>query len=527
MVLFKLLWKFIVSTSYYSNEVDTYSRIPQSDFYVNVLYFVWTSFWYLPAYILLLGLVSVWFRTYSPHLAQITLCLLLISYAFTLIDYQAFNSTTLPFYRAESWNTLLTNSINKYHPFIFYSTIFGLVLTYWSSMIAPWHTWLSSFSGFYSQHALLQDKLIYIVFTLFLGSWWAAQEGSWGGWWNWDPSEVFGLVVMIFFTQIVHRHLLKHTRYALQLVIGSFVLIILVLYLFIQLNFDLVSHNFGTKASQFIDSYQLLLILSSIAVYFWGRQFTTLVTFLTRSKVQALVSQQILGQRVMFAITLLVVTVLSFTDLFNNFSWSIVGTNLVNLPDLSTYYSTISILILVILLYKPSLTVLPVTYVVTVSTHVLPYTLLSRFIKSWISFNHILVSLMLFTTYICVNQTSTIWHQVTDNSQTFLLGTLSDLGKIYPTLNTCVVEVGYLQSWANQVSGYGWNIFKDSSVALVHTFSHPLGPNGQSQGMLAAGTEYLHSIQVTDLFSSSLGWVVLFVLASINTLVTSKPIITY
>ena len=84
----------------------------------------------------------------------------------------------------------------------------------------------------------------------------------------------------------------------------------------------------------------------------------------------------------MFAITLLVVTVLSFTDLFNNFSWSIVGTNLVNLPDLSTYYSTISILILVILLYKPSLTVLPVTYVVTVSTHVLPYTLLSRFIKS-------------------------------------------------------------------------------------------------------------------------------------------------
>jgi heme/copper-type cytochrome/quinol oxidase subunit 2 len=37
--------------------------------------------------------------------------------------------------------------------------------------------------------------------------------------------------------------------------------LVLVTYVFIQLNFDLVSHNFGTKVDQFVDTSQNFLVL--------------------------------------------------------------------------------------------------------------------------------------------------------------------------------------------------------------------------------------------------------------------------
>jgi len=527
LVLYGFLWKLITLTGYYSNEADIYSRIPQADFYGSVLYFVWTSFWYLPSYVLLLVLVAVYFRTYYTRLNYIILSMLLLTYSCTLVDYQVLNVTGLPFYRGESWNILLTNSVNKYHPFIFYSTISGIIVIYWCITAAPSHTQLRVSADLAGQYSFSQDQLTHITFTLFLGSWWAAQEGSWGGWWNWDPSEVFGLVVMIFFTQFIHRQILKHAPHTLQLTIQAFMTVVLILYLFIQLNFDLVSHNFGTKVDQFVDSYQLLLLLLITSLLLWCVKLRILFLSSAWDNTQPVLSVRALRSRVIFALVLLVSTGLSFASLLNNFSWSIVGINLVNLPDLSTYYATVSVLTLVTLLYRPSLVTLPTAYLLTTALYTLPHTLLVRCPKSRIALNHTLIVLVFFVTYFSTNQASTVWRQVADNSQTFLLATLSDLGKTYPSLSTYVVEVGYPQSWANQLSGYGWNIFKDSSVPLVHTFSHPLGSNGQAQGMLAAGMEHLHSIQVTDPFSSGLCGVVLLLLVSVSALATSKPIIIY
>ena len=527
LVLCGLLWKFIASTSYYINEMDVYSRAPQSDFYTSVLYFMWTSFWYLPSCILLLILVSVWLRTSSVQLMQLVFATLLLVYSSTLIDYQILNPTCLSLYRGESWNTLLTNSVNKYHPFIFYSTISGVILTYWVITTTTKHTQLIVISNFTNLHNLSQDKLVYIIFTLFLGSWWAAQEGSWGGWWNWDPSEVFGLVVMIFFTQMIHRHRLKYTHYTLWLTIKSFLFTILVLYLFIQLNFDLVSHNFGTKTNQFIDSYQFLLLLLILIVGLWVTQLSTLCTSSALNKVPMLINIQALQSRTILTLILLVVTGLSFTDLLNNFSWSISGTNLLNLPNLSTHYATISVLTLCLLIYKPSITTLPTVYTLSTWFYILPYYILTRVPKSWTSFNHVLITVILWITYFTLNQASTTWFYVTENTQTSFITTLSDLCTTYVSLSNYVIETGHLQSWSNQVTGYGWNIFKDGSVPIVHTFSHPLGSNGQAQGMLSTGSEYTHSTHIIDLFSIYLPYILIVLFVNALTLLTSKPIIIY
>jgi hypothetical protein len=525
LIVCELLWKFIVSTTYYVNEVDTYARIPQADFYTSILYFIWTSFWYLPAYVLLLMLIVVGLRAHSACLTHSLLYILLLIYSCTLIDYQVLNPTTLPFYRGESWNTLLTNSVNKYHPCIFYGTISGILLAYWNTTVIPNHARLSTLTGVLSFYALSQDKLIWITSTLFLGSWWAAQEGSWGGWWNWDPSEVFGLVVMFFYTQIVHRRILKHTLYTMQPVIQSYVIVVLVLYLFIQINFDLVSHNFGTKTNQFVDSYQLLLALLFTAIFLWGRKLVALLTLPTLNSVAATLNAYTLQGRAVFATILLVSTSLSFTDLLNNFSWSISGTNLLNLPNLSTYYATVSVLALVVLFYKPSLITIPITYSSSMYLYIIPYIFWGRSVKAWVYLNHTLLVTMLWTMYFLLNQVSTTWSPLNENTQTFFTGILSDFGKTYTSLNTYTIEIGYTQLWSNQSASYGWNTLKDSSVPLVHTFSHPLGPTSQSQEMLASGLEYLHSIQVIDLFSTAISYILPLVLLSVLTLSTSKPII--
>ena len=167
---------------------------------------------------------------------------------------------------------------------------------------------------------------------------------------------------MVFFMQMIHRHKLKYTFHTLRLAVQSFLVIVLVLYLFIQLNFDLVSHNFGTKTNQFIDSYQLLLLLLILTLGLWSMQLRAALMSPILTKALTLINVSVLQSRTILTSILLVVTGLSFTDLLNNFSWSIAGTNLLNLPNLSTHYATISILTLCLLLYKPSTITLPTAY---------------------------------------------------------------------------------------------------------------------------------------------------------------------
>ena len=45
-----------------------------------------------------------------------------------------------------------------------------------------------------------------------MGGLWAYQEGSWGGWWDWDISEVFGLFIYLVFSTL-QPYPQKHCRW--------------------------------------------------------------------------------------------------------------------------------------------------------------------------------------------------------------------------------------------------------------------------------------------------------------------------
>lgn len=144
-------------------------------------------------------------------------------------------------------NVLLLNNLNRYHPVVLYWTFATLFTT-----VGWW--WGCRFRGHASGgSAHLVNFLDYLHSSIFCcgllalvgGAWWALQEGTWGGWWNWDASEVFGLLPPVLALSAYHEKLsvrrwIKHGKRS-----ESLALLTLASYFIIQLNFENASHNFG------------------------------------------------------------------------------------------------------------------------------------------------------------------------------------------------------------------------------------------------------------------------------------------
>lgn len=187
------------------------------------------------------------------------------NYFLNNLNFNILNSFILNF------NTFLLNNINKYHPFIFYLSVIFLFLFFLNFFNTHY---LINF--FFSKESFFSWQIyygymifIFNIFALFLGSWWAMQEGSWGGWWNWDASETLGLLIL-FFSLILLHYSYKYSYYFNYFYIFLiFLFFIIFIYYFIQLNFDLVSHNFGIKFFYFFNNNLFLLECIIFFYYFW------------------------------------------------------------------------------------------------------------------------------------------------------------------------------------------------------------------------------------------------------------------
>ena len=251
--------------------LDLSPRLFDCDFMLNRFYFFWTNFFYLYYFLIIILLYFTAYNFLQKLFQPLLLLLLLLSSNYSLvIDYWLLN-LDIKHLSAELLNPLLLNSINKYHPLLFYSTTSFVVLYS-----------IQSFGNlqFYVGSKIQQGKILLglqiLVFTLLLGSWWALQEGSWGGWWNWDPSEVLGLLVIFHYLAILHSKKLTYfkKRYLVSLVSWSLTLVII--YLLIQLNFDLVSHNFGTRTNVFTSivellSLEMLILLTVLPLFVFSK----------------------------------------------------------------------------------------------------------------------------------------------------------------------------------------------------------------------------------------------------------------
>jgi len=274
---------FLLTYNYqlmFSNLTDLFSRVIITDFFWNSYYYLWTVFWYIPTlvcffvFVLLLFTQSLTPKTYLSVMAVVFIFL------YELFDYWHLN--TYPYtinMNPVNFNLLLTNSINKYHPLMFYYAFIAVFVVSVSTFTVNYRSLLrfvSTWTMWYI-NSLVLLRLCVITFTLFLGSWWALQEGSWGGWWNWDPSEFFGFFIMVFWFINLHT---KYSHGNGRITNRSllFVKFIPLVYVFIQLNFSLVSHNFGIKFEDIANTTQIFFIVWVLLVVCIIRSVRAIIT---------------------------------------------------------------------------------------------------------------------------------------------------------------------------------------------------------------------------------------------------------
>ena len=132
LVLVFYLYSITDLNSFNFDAVDIYSRTQLNDFFINLYYILWTNSWYLYLFLLIYVAVLTTFNTktlnnvYLDFLANILLLFFLCEF---LLYWDLNNLSCFVEGSGMFFNQLLSNSVNKFHPFLLYLT-FVSVLTY-------------------------------------------------------------------------------------------------------------------------------------------------------------------------------------------------------------------------------------------------------------------------------------------------------------------------------------------------------------------------------------------------------------
>ena len=267
---------FNPTTSFFTLYYETHKWSELSPV-LTTLYFYWLDLTLLP--ILFLTLSSFLFLSRSllrEDLKIVFLIIVLVNFLTNSTDLYLFNSSTSTVsLHYHNVNAFLLNNLNRYHPLIFYISALLMII-----MLANFFIGTHKLKSFSTQ-TIIGTLFTYRVpiFTLnglalFLGSWWALQEWSWGGWWNWDPSETFGLGVGCFILLHTHAslHYWDYAQYRAKVILLT--LLFIVSYFVIQLNFEILSHNFGLDSFIFFNK-NIHLVYVTLLLFFLYRKYRT------------------------------------------------------------------------------------------------------------------------------------------------------------------------------------------------------------------------------------------------------------
>jgi len=508
---------------------DIFSRIQINDFFINTYYYYWTTFWYIPLFIsiLILSLASFHIKNLSKFLIFIYV-LLIFLLVLESVDYWYLNSNYFftQLYN-NNFNILLTNSINKYHPFMFYSTIsmfFYLYVISNNFVNSSFENFKYIGSDFIKFIKLYKFIYLFIIsYTLFLGSWWALQEGSWGGWWNWDPSEVFGLIVLGFILLLVHKNFKLSNFFKYLISFKILFLCIFFTYVFIQLNFNLISHNFSIRINQFINVSQLfmffLIITTTFLVFFYFIYTTLKKNYhlnLNLEKINILKKYNFTYFILINSILILVILFNSFFPLINDF---LKQTFALTMTNINTTLLDILILIfiinyLVFFTFSPYFIVLLFFIILHTS---LKLTMLIFFILYFIRLNYILHFILLLFLLININSSSlilTTWDLLTVNTLF-----INNNKIFYPNITSFTVSNNFLEYidfflTNNMLNESIWSFFSKNSTLETHLFYHSILDDLVTQSLLNGNFFQKFSINIFD-FSPSKLIIVYFWLVSL------------
>lgn len=341
-ILYKSLNIFNYSINGITSFIDLQSRLNINESFFNLFNFFWTNLTYLYSFSFLCLIILIIILLVSTSCSETLFVLVIFLFyntellSFLIIN---FNAHCLTFNNS-SINLLLSNNLNKYHPFIFYISVYLTTKALLFSITI--NSTKSIFTTSYSIWRLnyIINKMFQSnIFALFLGSWWALQEGTWGGWWNWDASEVLGLLISLNALLSFHSNYMflknQQIREKLQFIFLS----ILIVFFFIQLNFDLVSHNFGSSLFMFFSSnfffLEAVLIILSILIKLYLKIYSHRALFIGLYYTNVINLKSSFKDIVYLTISLYliisIILLISFLPLLNYFFWNYIGVNSFNL----------------------------------------------------------------------------------------------------------------------------------------------------------------------------------------------------
>lgn len=259
--------------------LDFYNKTTLNDAPIGWFHLYWVTLSYLPSVFILALITSMLLLRLYTTVSFVVVLGFMYFYIVELEDFIFFNTlTNFSNPQTQLFNNLLTNLLNKYHPAIFYTSVICFTMYIVSYSARSVSNERGSATKFYTIFnnwwgITLQTNLV----ALTLGSWWALQEGTWGGWWNWDPSETLGLLVSFTVLMSIHNNVTKSSILPwLNLSKGLFYLFVSS-YFFIQLNFEIVSHNFNFKLFHFFNSTGTIAQFFTIALLLGLIQFRSLI----------------------------------------------------------------------------------------------------------------------------------------------------------------------------------------------------------------------------------------------------------
>lgn len=458
-------------------------RLNPNDAYVSTYYFWWTNLTYLPLFfftILLITHYASYAVRKAPQAALVPVLLAL--YSTELLDHLPLNvCDASSVYGSYGANTLLTNTLNRYHPLVFYtstltltSTLLLFSLRVYSRARFARSLGLRSYLG-----SLWQSTKVNLI-ALWMGSWWALQEGTWGGWWNWDPSETFGLLVTFSALVITHNaatYLSVRNLFTKLLIMW---LLVLVSYFFIQLNFDLVSHNFGSKFFFFFNNNLFFLesLLALTTVLFtwsystWARSVTSSIYIPTQPNL-------LHNNGIVLRITPLFIACYwvfwSYRPLVNYFLWNFLGVNVFNFETSLQPIHLMGSTILLMWLYSAhpyAQTAIIIYNFMTLNwlwTFILVLLLSSR-----ISILHSLVPLLTLLNSTLFGTDLIFWVFSTEYDYR-VLGSSIELSSFFTlSPDSSAWESVHAHNTPSSRNSNEWNLFTISNAPAVNYFSLPL-----------------------------------------------------
>jgi len=517
-IFFNIFYFGFKSNSVLTNMMDIYTRIILNEFYWNFFYYNWTTFWYIPITLsIILFLLSKKFNYYLNlyyyNLTTIILTILLLD----IIDYLNLNINYYSYLNNyDNYNILLVNSINKYHPGMLYISVLYLFSFVYYNINFKFIYVLRYFPNIHTYLIVYYIPFITILLstTLFFGSWWAYQEGSWGGWWNWDPSEVFGLLFFVLFMYLSHQSklTLNISKYFSTSILYLYMFVIV--YILLQINFDSISHSFGIKSTYFIQP----LLFYTIVLYLFTTLLITYTIYIYKNILNFLIYKPIntlLWLNLHYTnkyITYYILILLLATQLITSLIPLLIS--FYSKSNLLTYYNIFSIIKYINYFYIYTFYIIlwffnKPTYIIIIYTLLIPTIYPLLFIMYKFLLNTRIINLHLLI--LCFLLISVISETYLINLQAFntytVDNTLSSYNYYYMystlSINTFIIQVheNYLNTlYLNNIS----NILIKSTTDGVKSFIFHFTNNVQSQILILGNLLKNYTISSWDLHTNIL-----------------------